>query len=234
MIDKKRSIATNSQVDAFLSKIADSPLPVASGEKGRLVFAMDATASREPTWDKACQIQGQMFESTDSLGGIEIQLAYYRGFRELHASPWLHNSIQLLEVMCRVRCLGGATQIGRILDHTLRESSQRKVNALIFVGDCMEENVDTLCKKAGELGLIGVPVFIFQEGNASDAARAFTQIASLSGGAHCQFDATSADQLRKLLGAVAAYAAGGLKALEDLGPEGTQLIKLLSSKAGTK
>ena len=55
--------------------------PAEAGEgRARLIFAMDATASREPTWDRACQVQGQMFLETAALGGLEVQLVYYRGF----------------------------------------------------------------------------------------------------------------------------------------------------------
>ena len=43
----------------------------------------------------------------------------------------------------------------------------------------------------------------------------FEQIASLSGGAYCQFDSGSAKTLRDLLAAVAVYAVGGRRALEN-------------------
>jgi hypothetical protein len=42
----------------------------------RLIFALDATASREPTWDSACRIQGEIFEATAAIGGLDLQLAY--------------------------------------------------------------------------------------------------------------------------------------------------------------
>jgi hypothetical protein len=116
-----------------------------------------------------------------------------------------------------VSCVGGSTQIARILTHALKEARAGKVNALVFVGDAMEEKVDELCRLAGELGLIGVPAFIFHEGHDDTAGRAFRQIAKLSGGAYCPFDIGSAKQLRELLGAVATYAAGGRPALLDYG-----------------
>jgi len=91
------------------------------------------------------------------------------------------------------------------------------VNALVYVGDCMEENIDELSDLAGRLGLKGVPVFLFQEGHDPSAERAFRELARLSNGAYCRFNAGAAEQLRELLSAVAVYASGGLKALEDLG-----------------
>ena len=220
MADRSRKLPTKSgqaEIDAFLAKVAATPSTKASGTRGRLIFAMDATASREPSWDRACQIQSEMFLETEALGGLDIQLCYYRGFREFHATPWLGSSADLLAQMQDVRCAGGITQIERVLKHSADESRQQKVNALVFVGDCMEEDIDRLCHLAGELGIIGVPAFLFHEGNDAAAARTFREVARLSGGAYCRFDASSARQLRELLSAVAVYAAGGRNALEDFG-----------------
>ncbi|NIM29211.1 MAG: VWA domain-containing protein [Gammaproteobacteria bacterium] len=215
--DKLPAKSNKAEIDAFLAKVASTPLVKASGTRGRLIFAMDATASREPTWDRACHIQSEMFLETESLGGLDVQLCYYRGFREFHASQWLGSSADLLAQMRDVRCSGGMTQIERVLKHTVAESQREKVNALVFVGDCMEENIDVLCQVAGELGILGVPAFMFHEGDDAAAERTFREIARLSGGAYCRFDASSAQQLRDLLSAVAVYAAGGRKALENFG-----------------
>jgi len=220
MADKSGKLPAKSgqaEIDAFLAKVASTPVSRTGGSRGRLIFAMDATASREPAWDRACQIQSEMFLETETLGGLDIQLCYYGGFREFYASPWLGSSADLLAQMREVRCAGGMTQIERVLKHTAAESRQDKVNALVFVGDCMEENIDRLCHMAGELGIMGVPAFLFHEGDDQAAERTFREIARLSGGAYCRFDASSAQQLRDLLSAVAVYAAGGRKALEDFG-----------------
>jgi hypothetical protein len=209
--------AADAEVDAFLKRVAATPVPRSEGGRGRLMFAMDATASREPTWDTACHLQGQMFKETAALGGLEVQLVFYRGFGECRSSNWVANSQALVRQMTRVHCVGGHTQIGRVLGHAIKETKKRKVNAVIFVGDCVEEDVDHLCHRAGELGLLGVPLFIFHEGAEPIAAGAFKQMARLSNGAYCPFDMGSAAQLRDLLSAVAVYAAGGRKALEDYG-----------------
>jgi hypothetical protein len=204
-------------VEDFLRQVkAMSAVRPASG-RGRLIFAMDATASREATWDHACKLQGEMFEAAEALGGLDVQLVFYRGFNECKASRWLGTAAQLHHAMRRVSCVGGETQIGRVLAHAIREGRLQRVNALVFVGDAMEEKIDTLAHQAGELGLLGVPVFIFKEGGEDAAARAFRHIAKLSGGAFCPFDTASAEQLRQLLGAVAAYAVGGRAALADYG-----------------
>jgi len=230
------SLDRRSEVDAFLRKVAAlPPRPAMSARKrGRLMFALDATASRGPTWDRACHIQGDMFASAADLGGIEVQLVYYRGFRECRASPWVANAVDLSCRMTAVTCLGGQTQIGRVLAHAAKETRQCKVDALIFVGDACEEEPDHLCHLAGELGLLGVPAFIFHEGTDPAVRRVFTQMARLSGGAYCAFDAASAQQLRELLKAVAVYAAGGRTALEDWSRgKSPEVLRLTHQLAGS-
>lgn len=219
--------SSGSGVQAFLRQVALTPQRPAVG-RGRLIFALDATASREPTWDRACHIQAEMFREADLVGGLDIQLAYYRGFGEFEASPWISRSTDLIRRMTGVSCLGGHTQIGKVLEHAILEARRRRVNALVFVGDCIEESVDDLCDTAGRLGMLGVPVFMFQEGADPVAEMAFRQVARLTRGAYCRFDATSPDQLRNLLKAVAVYAAGGPRALANYGRRGGAAVGLLA------
>jgi hypothetical protein len=222
------------EVEAFLNRVkATQAVEPASGG-GRLVFALDATASREATWDRACQLQSEMFETTAAMGGLDVQLVFYRGFNECKSSRWLGAAADLHRAMRSVSCAGGATQIARVLTHALKEARATKVNAIVFVGDAMEENVDKLSRLAGELGLSGTPVFVFHEGGDETAGRAFRQIAKLSGGAYCSFDAGSARQLRELLGAVAAYAAGGRQALLDYGKRAGGAAQLLAGNISSK
>jgi len=156
-----------------------------------------------------------MFTQTAALGALDIQLCYYRGFRDFHTSPWLSTGEQLRREMSAVSCVGGMTQLHRVLRHALQQTGVGKINAAVFVGDAVEEDVDVLCHEAGRLGVLGVPVFVFHEGADTCAGAAFKQIARLSGGAYCRFDGNSAQQLRALLNAVAVYAVGGRKALEN-------------------
>ena len=224
----KKNLSTDSsagEVAEFIRKVARAP--VVSKGQGRLIFAMDATASRQPTWDRACQIQSDMFTETASLGGLNIQLVWYRGIGEFDAGPWVSQAPDLQRRMNQVFCAGGLTQIGRVLNHALQETRRHRIHALVFVGDCMEEDANTLYEIAGQLGVLGVPVFLFQEGGDPIAATTFSRIADLSHGAYCRFDEGSAHQLRELLRAVAVYVAGGRKALEALGRrEGGMVLKL--------
>ena len=224
--------SSKTEIDAFLGKISSMPPASPAGGRGRLIFAMDATASRGPTWDKACHIQGEMFRETATLGGLQIQLCYYHGFGEFDASPWLFSSDELLKRMSAVSCLGGLTQIEKVLRQAITQTRQKKVQALVFVGDCMEEDVDRLCQLAGELGILGVPVFLFHEGEEPVAKVAFKQIAQLTRGAYCSFDANSAGQLRDLLKAVAIFAAGGRKALQDFSKNNSEMVQKLARQLG--
>jgi hypothetical protein len=219
----------SAEVADFLDKLKQAPVAHTGGGRGRLIFALDATASREPSWDRACRIQGEMFEATAALGGLDVKLVYYRGFGECKASRWMANAADLHRVMRAVSCIGGETQIERVLAHAIAENQKQRVGALVFVGDAMEEKVDRLCQLAGELGLKGVPIFLFHEGGDTVAAGAFQQMAKLSRGAYLHFDLASADRLKDLLGAVAVYAAGGYRALTAYGErKGGEVLRLTS------
>ena len=170
----------------------------ARGKRGRLIFALDATMSRQPTWDSACALQADMFREAASIGGLDIQLVYFRGLGECRASGWVAGSEKLAELMSRIDCRGGHTQIGKVLSHARQEHAKQRVQALVFVGDAMEEAIDDLCKAAGELGLLGVPVFMFQEGNDPVAESAYREIARLSRGAYCRFDTGAAHRARRI------------------------------------
>lgn len=208
--------SSRSEIDAFLKEVRARKPAAPSGPRGRLIFALDATMSRQPLWDTACKLQGDMFRETAAIGGLDVQLVYYRGLAECRASGWVSDATRLGALMEKIDCRGGQTQINKILAHARSETQKRKVQALVFVGDAMEEPIDRLCAIAGELGLLGVPVFAFQEGRDPEAERAFREVARLSHGAYCRFDISAAHELAELLRAVAAYAAGGMKALADL------------------
>ena len=209
--------AARPEVAEFLDRVrALGPAAAQGGKRGRLIFALDATMSRQPTWDSACTLQAEMFREAAKAGGLDIQLVYFRGMNECRASGWVAGAEKLAGLMSSIDCRGGQTQIGKILSHARQEYGKQRVQALVFVGDAMEEKIDDLCAAAGELGLLGMPVFMFQEGDDPVAEQAYREIARLSRGAYCRFDTGSAHQLGELLRAVAAYAAGGIKALTDL------------------
>jgi len=216
----------------FLAKASALGEARRPGERGRLIFALDATMSRQPTWDLACRLQGDMFTEADRIGSLDVQLVYFRGLAECRASKWVSDAGRLGALMARIDCRGGNTQIGRVLAHAVAETRRERVRAIVLVGDAMEENVDHLCALAGQLALLGVPVFAFQEGHDAIAAQAFREIARITRGAWCRFDVSAADELAALLRAVAAYSAGGRAALEDLSGKGGRGARLLLQQLG--
>jgi hypothetical protein len=208
------TVATSAEADAYLASIRQRSSTASAAGTGRLIFALDATASRKPLWDMACQLQVKMFEEVKAIGGLSVQLVYYRGLDECRASKWISQPEYLSGLMEKIDCRMGHTQIGKVLAHAKRETQILKVSALVFVGDALEENPDTLVHDADELGRLGVPVFMFQEGADRSVEQVFRQIASLSHGAYCRFDAGAAKQLAELLKAVAIFAVGNVAALE--------------------
>jgi hypothetical protein len=223
-----------SMVDSFLAQAKRLEPFVGNAPRARLVFALDATMSRQPTWDLACRVQGEMFESASHAGGLLVQLVYFRGFGECRSSRWVADPRTLTDLMTKISCQGGQTQIGRVLRHVRTEASQATVKVLVYVGDAMEEPIDDLCAVAGELGLLGVKAFMFHEGRDPDAARAFQEIARLSGGAYARFDAGAPQTLSELLRAAAAYAASGVEGLTRLSTGNAQARSLLTAITGHK
>ena len=213
--DGNLQVSEKSAVSTFLNQ-AEKIKPATDGQ-GRLIFALDATMSRQPTWDVACEIQSEMFSAVGEAGRLAIQLVYFRGFGECRASKWVVRSNALRDLMSGIVCKGGRTQLCKVLSHAKKEAASsdtgKKVSALVFVGDAMEEAIDELAHRAGELGLLGIPVFVFQEGHDPTAERAFRDVAKLSGGAYMRFNTGSAAELAQLLAAVAKFASGGLKAI---------------------
>ena len=220
-----KSNVTRSDIDDFLAKMTQSQKAGISGS-GRLIFALDATASRRETWDLACQLQGDMFRTVSAVGGLSVQLVYYRDLSECRSSRWVSDTDHLARLMTKIDCRAGHTQIGKVLAHAKRETGLLKVAAAVFVGDAFEEDADEIVPLARELGQLNMPVFMFQEGDSRSVERVFREVAKASGGAYCRFDDGSADQLRELLKLVATFAVGGVAALAA--SKSADAVKLLS------
>ena len=212
------------EIDAFIQRARTLAPPTEAGQRGRLIFALDATMSRQPTWDTACTLQAEMFREAGSIGGLDVQLVYFRGLNECRASRWVSDGAGLGDLMGRIHCVGGHTQIRKVLQHARSEADRGKVAALVYVGDAMEEGIDDLAAAAGELGLRGVAAFMFHEGHDPIAEQAFREIARLTRGAYCRFDLSAAHELGELLRAAAVYAAGGVKALTAQRSEGARKL----------
>ena len=222
-VPEKRS--SSGDIEAFLRQ-ARAVAGTRGSAGGRLILALDATMSRQPTWDLACALQGEMFDAVGKAGSLDVQLVYFRGLGECRASKFVSDTETLKRLMSGISCQGGHTQVGKVLGHALKQAGAGKVDALVYIGDAMEEELSDLAERAGSLGLRGVPVFVFQEGRDPVAEIAFRDVARLSKGAWFRFDRNSAATLAKLLSAVAVFATGGVKALEARGrPEDRLMIE---------
>ncbi|SHJ18351.1 hypothetical protein SAMN02745194_01968 [Roseomonas rosea] len=201
-------------VAAFLQRAASVPALRAASSPARLLFAVDATASRQPTWDRACHVQAEMFAG--AAGGLAVSLAFYRGHGEFRATPFLGDARALAAEMTGVSCRGGHTQILRLLRHAEAEAGRARLHALVFVGDAVEEEAAPILAAASRLGARGTPAFVFQEGDDPLATPVLRGIARQSGGAWAPFDHRSPGTLAALLRGASAFATGGREALARL------------------
>ena len=90
--------ASTRDIEKFLQK--SKTIAAFVDRQPRLLFAIDATASRQPTWDSASHLQQEMFSATAGTGALVVQLCYFRGFHEFFASQWLNDSQQLARIRC--------------------------------------------------------------------------------------------------------------------------------------
>ena len=141
--------SSSSEIGAFLKAAGEA----AVSQSGRLIFALDATMSRQPTWDRAVTIQASMFDAVGKAGGLSVQLVFFRGIDECRASKWVINAAALRDLMLGIRMSRWTYTDCQSLNHANRETTKAKVSALVFIGDAIEEEIHLLCQKAGELGI---------------------------------------------------------------------------------
>jgi hypothetical protein len=153
---------------------------------------------------------------------LDLQLVYYSGIDRCVASRWFSDARSLTTIMSGVTCRSGETQIEKVLIHARKENQRQKVDALVLISDACEEDPASLYAAARQLS--SVPVFMFQEGRNEHIASIYAEIAGITKGAYCKFDTGAAQRLADLLKAVAAFAAGGVKALANQNSEAAKLL----------
>lgn len=215
--------------NAFLDKVRQSKAVVSAAPREtlaqalapsgrpRLLFAMDATASREPAWQLAQTITGAMFAAVP--GALDVALAYHGGGRLKEVTPFAADARAFLDKVHTVQCEAGGTALTAILEAA---TTIARLKALIYVGDCFEEPPEVAVALAQQLKLKGVRVFVFhdtmsqQQGyDVAAAGAVFAQLAAVTGGVLLPFDAHAPEQVTALLEAIAVYAVGGLKLLAE-------------------
>lgn len=199
---------------------------------GRLVIALDLTGSREPSLAQARVATAAMFDAIRDIGAVELQLAYYRGLRECRASKWHNNPGVLCDLMRKLKCEAGETQIARILRMILKEE---RLSGVVFVGDQCEDDPDQLIGLARALGKRSVPMFVFHEVSDYNALSLkakplFKGMAEASGGVYSEFRPDAGAALRELLSTVAAFSAAGAEGVKQVDAATTPAARQLQTR----
>jgi len=233
--DARRTLDDEWQLmNAALSKlglnIAERPQEIraaAARPPARLIVALDLTASREATLEKARLATAEMFGAMGAVGPVQLRLVYFRGLNETKKSRWHEDPAILCASMQKLACEAGATQIARTLRLALGE--EENISSLVYIGDCCEEEPDELVVLAQELGRKGIPLWMFHECDDHDwdsirAKPVFKTMAKASGGVYVEFKPESSLVLRELLASVAAYSASG--------PDGVRKLETATTQEG--
>jgi hypothetical protein len=191
----------------------------AKSPTGHLIFGLDLTGSRQPNLAAARIATKAMFAALEGIGKIAVKLIYYRGTDECRASKWYQDPEILCRSMLGLSCEVGETQIARLLGAALHE--EQELEAVVFIGDHCEDDADRLMQLAHKLGRKSIPLFVFHECADDDyrslkAKPVFKRMAKASGGRYVEFRRSSGAVLKEILSSVAAFSAGGTKALERL------------------
>ena len=194
-----------------------APLAPSVEGRGRLIFALDATMSRQPTWDTRLPAPGGDVRGGRKVGGLDVQLVYFRGFNECRASRWVERRAGAPRPDDRDRLPRRQHADRQGPDPRAARNRQAEGERARLRRRRARGAIDGLAAKAGELGLLGLRVSSSRKAAIREVERGFREIARLSGGAYARFDANAAGELPQLLRAAAVYAAGGLKALAKSG-----------------
>jgi hypothetical protein len=178
-----------------------------------LVFAVDATASREPAWAAARQVTDALVKALP--GALDVALAVHGGSRVHTFTAFTSDANTLRDRAAGVACQAGVTRLLPILSASLKQPGVRVV---IYVGDVFEESVIQGRRLADAMGAQGTRLIVLHD-TADPAARrdadVFWDFAKRTGGCVLPFDASASGRLRDLLSAVAVYAVGGEKLLRE-------------------
>jgi hypothetical protein len=204
-----------------------------TARSGRLLFGVDLTSSRQPSFNQAQRAMTAMFETIKTIGAIAVKLIYFRGMNECRESKWYDDPRILIESMRRLSCDAGITQIARLLSLALSEEGQ--VSGLVFVGDHCEDGADAVLTLAEKLGQRSMPIFVFHECADDDHASLlakpiFKGMAEVSGGVYVEFKLNSSDVLRELLIGMGAFVTGGCEGLSQIPRPQTQEARQLQSR----
>jgi hypothetical protein len=188
-------------------------LPAEMPTRPRLVFGIDATASREPAWAAARSVTDALVRALP--GELDVALAVHGGSRLHTFTDFTANPNTLRDRAAGIGCIAGFTQFLPILSRALGSPGVRVV---VYIGDVFEESLGRGRKLADAMGLKAIRLIVLHDTadwNARRDAEIFLDLARRTGGCVLPFDANAPARLRELLAAVAVYAVGGEKLLEE-------------------
>ncbi len=190
---------------------AEPPAEAGPPRRPRLVFAVDATASREPAWAAARQVTDALVKALP--GELDVALAVHGGTRVHTFTAFTNDATMLRDRAAGVTCEAGLTRMLPILSASLKQPAVRVV---VYIGDVFEESLLQGRQLADAMGRQGTKLIVLHDTSDHAAARSaelFWDLAKRTGGCVLPFEASASGKLRDLLSAVAVYAVGGEKLL---------------------
>jgi hypothetical protein len=210
---------------------AEPPMETGAPSRPRLVFAVDATASREPAWKAARQVTDALVKALP--GELDVALAVHGGSRVHTFTAFTSDAATLRDRAAGVACEAGLTRLLPILNASLK---QQAVKVIVYIGDVFEENLPHGRQLADSLGARGTKLIVLHDTadpSARRDAEIFWDLAKRTGGCVLPFDANAPGRLRDLLAAVAVYAVGGeqlLRERRDALPGAVALLENLNKR----
>lgn len=193
-------------------------------------FIIDATASRQDTWDTAQKTQAAMLSELANgfADRVTIELVTFGG-DVLNAPTQAVSHIDAAKRLAEVECKAGSTQFIDALQPFV-ERKDNRTKSIIIVGDFFEENIETVYDVARKLAQKKIKIFTFQEGHYDndDTETFFRELARITGGAYAKFG--SPVQLSKLCADVIDLTLGGCNALRALNKIETPQTLLAQAK----
>jgi hypothetical protein len=192
---------------------AEPPTDTGAPSRPRLVFAVDATASREPAWTAARQVTDALVKALP--GELDVALAVHGGSRVHTFTAFTNDARTLRDLAAGVECHAGLTRLLPILAASLKRQAVRVV---IYIGDVFEESLPQGRQLADQMGALGIKLIVLHDTadrGARRDAEVFWDLAKRTGGCVLPFDASASGRLRDILSAVAVYAVGGEKLLRE-------------------
>lgn len=198
--------------EVMSGRVAEAVDPEPPG-RPRLIFAVDATASREPAWRAARGVTDSLVKALP--GALDVALAVHGGGRVHTFTPYTTAANTLRDRAAGVMCKAGFTRLLPIMASAVKDPG---VKVVIYIGDVFEESLARGRRLADSMGARGTRLIVLHD-TADPAARGhaeiFWDLAKRTGGCVLPFEAGASRKLHDLVSAVAVYAVGGERLLQE-------------------